>query len=146
MFTVAEPVLSNHSIIIVDHRPEKECKLEKTTKIHYLNAQISVPKLAISSSSSHCAKHVGINFNNFLHRLWCCKNKEGRQWKQIGNASKVQKISLFHGSKFWSDEFSLIKNGKCCENAIRGRQNFKISPETFKVAWNWIIEFIQLRK
>lgn len=47
---------------------------EKATKMNYLNAQISVPKLAVSSSSSHCTKHVRIDFNDFFYRLWCWKS------------------------------------------------------------------------
>ena len=37
--------------------------------LNYLSAQISVPKLTVNSSSSHSAKHVRIDFNDFLYRL-----------------------------------------------------------------------------
>ena len=41
---------------------------------NYLDTEVSVPKLAIGSTSSHCAKHVRIDFNNLFHRLRCCTN------------------------------------------------------------------------
>ena len=53
----------------LDHVPLFNHSENSLMLLDYLNTQISVPKLTVSRSSSHCTKHIGIDFNNFLYRL-----------------------------------------------------------------------------
>ena len=58
--------------------PYKKAQTETKGELQpYLDAKISVPELAICSTSGHRAKHVGIYLNDFLYRLRGCTKEKG---------------------------------------------------------------------